>query len=425
MEPESMQQLWIYVDESDSRYGRSVASRVLEALRAAGCPGATMLRGIGGFGVHRVIHSDLIADVPSHLPLIITCIDRADRIAQVLPTLRELVTEGLITITPVQVVMSSHRPVAPFPRHLTVADVMSHDVASVTPDTPVAEIVGLLVDRALRALPVLDDDARVVGIVTDGDLLARGGTTLPLRLQQLLPIGERAAEVAALASQPQRAADLMTPAPVTIPTTTPLAQAAALMAERDLKRLPVTAADGRLAGIVSRSDLLKTVAEGLRQRPDQPLRLPDGAPATVAALMIADVPTVHRDTPLADALDRLLETEKRRVVVIDDERHVVGIITDGDVLRRAATRVQAGALRRLATWFSGGGRPEGVELAAKGRAASDIMTSPVITVTPETPTAVAIQQMMAHRIKRLPVVNEQGQLIGMVGRAAVLGALRD
>lgn len=423
METGTTQQVWIYIDESDSHHGRSVSQRILTTLRAAGCPGATVLRGVGGFGVHGVVHSDLLVDVPSHLPLVITFIDRADRVAAVLPMLRELVTEGLITITPVEVIQHSRREGGPFPQHLTVADVMTRNVAHVTTETPVAEVVSLLIDRTLRALPVVDDEGRVVGIITDGDLLARGGTTLPLRLQQLLPLGERAAQVASLAEQPLRATELMTRDPVTLTATTPLAQAAAVMADHDLKRLPVVDTTGRLVGMVSRYDLLKTVAEGLRQRPEQPLRLADGSSSTVGGLMITDVPTVHRTTPLAETLDRLLETEKRRVIVVDNDRRVVGIITDGDVLRRAARRVQGSALQRLANWFSGGTRPEGLEVAAKGRTAGEVMTSPVVTVTPETPTAKAIQLMMTHKVKRLPVSDADGRLVGMIGRAAVLSAL--
>lgn len=423
MENVTTQQIWIYIDEGDSHHGRAVSQRLLDTLRAAGCPGATVLRGIGGYGVHGVIHSDLIVDLPGHLPLVITCIDRADRIAAVLPTLRELVTEGMIAITPVEVIQHSHREGGPFPRHLSVADVMTRDVARVSPDSPIAEVVGQFIDRGLKALPVIDDNRHIVGIITDGDLLTRGGMNLPMRLQQMLPIGKRAAQVAALAAQPQRAADLMTRDPVTLPAATPLAQAAAVMADRNLKRLPVVDATHRLVGMVSRYDLLKTVAEGLRQRPEQLLRLVDGSPATVGEIMLIDVPTVHRETSLAETLDRLLESEKRRVVVVDDDQRVVGIITDGDVLRRAARRVQGSALQRLADWFGGGTRPEGIEVAAKGRVAAEIMTSPVMTVTPETPTAEAIRLMMLHTIKRLPVVDASGRLIGMIGRAALLSAL--
>jgi CBS domain-containing protein len=270
---------------------------------------------------------------------------------------------------------------------------------------------------------VVDAERRVVGIITDGDLLARGGMDLSVELQRALPLDQRAAGLAPLADRPHRAADVMTPAPITLPATTPLAEAAAVLADRNLKRLPVIDGDGRLAGMVSRSDLLKTVAEGLRQRPETPLTLPAGAPATAAAIMLREVPTVHRDTPLAETLDRLLETPKRRVVVVDDENRVVGIITDGDVIRRAARRVRPGALRSLVTWLGGGKRPEGLEVAARGRTAADIMSSPVVTVALDTPIGEVIRVMMANRIKRLPVVDADGRLAGLVGRAGVLAAL--
>ncbi len=423
MQQETCQQVWIYIDESDRLRGRALSLRILDTLREAGCPGATILRGVGGYGIHGVVHTDIAVELPSHLPLIITFVDRAERVARVLPTLRELVSEGMITITPVTVVQVSHRPAGPFPRHLTVADVMSRDVARVQLDTPASEIVRLLIDRALRSVPVVDAGQRVVGIITDGDLLSRGATTLPLRLKQLLPIEARSERVASLAAKPQRAADLMTPNPVTLPENVSLAQAAAVMNDHNLKRLPVVDASGRLIGMVSRLDLLKTVAEGVRQRPEQPLKLPQGAPATVGELTITDVPTVYRDTPLTETLDRLLETEKRRVVVIDEDRRVVGIITDGDVLRRAGRRVQPGAIQRLAAWFAGGERPEGLEVAAQGRTAADVMSSPVFTVTPATPISEAIRLMMTYKIKRLPVVDSEGRLVGMIGRAAVLSAL--
>jgi CBS domain-containing protein len=195
------------------------------------------------------------------------------------------------------------------------------------------------------------------------------------------------------------------------------------MANRDLKRLPVVDEQGRLVGMVSRSDLLTTVAEGQRQRPAEPLVLPAGAPALVGEMMLRDVPTVHRDTPLVTTIERLLETAKRRVVVVDDAGQVVGIITDGDVLRRAAQRDRPGALRSLLDWFSGKRQPDGVELATAGRTAADVMTSPVVTVAPDTSLAEAIRLMIAHRIKRLPVVAADGRLVGIVGRAGALAAL--
>ncbi len=417
------QQVWIFIGESDQWHGRPLSMALLETLKRHGIAGGTVLRGIAGYGAHSFIHTAALVELSSDLPVVVTFVDRADRIARVMPEIQAMVTEGLITSLPVEVLKYASRVIGPFPPRLTVADVMSRDVARVRPDTPAAEIVAQLIDRALRAVPVVDDDGRVVGIITDGDLLSRGATDLPLALQQELPQAERAAAAAALAGQPHTAADLMTREPVTLPATTPLAQAAAAMAERGLKRIPVVDAGGRLVGMVSRSDLLKTVAEGLRERPAAPLQLPDGTPASVGAIMSHDVPTVRPETPLAETLESLLESEKRRVVVVDADRRVIGIITDGDVLRRAARRVRPGALGALAAWLGGGARPEGLELTAQGRTAADIMSSPALTVPADAPISDAIRLMMAHRIKRIPVVDAGGRLVGLVGRAAVLAAL--
>jgi CBS domain-containing protein len=417
------QQVWIFLGESDQWHGRPLSLALLELLKRNGIAGGTVLRGIAGYGAHSFIHTASLVELSSDLPIVVTFVDRADRIARVMPDILEMVREGLITTTTVEVIKYTSRAIGPFPAHLTVADVMTRQVVSVRPDTPVAEIVALLIDHALRSAPVVDAANRVIGIITDGDLLTRGATELPLALQRELSLAERAATIEILAAHPHIAADLMTPNPITLPETTPLAEAAAVMADRGLKRIPVVDAQQRLVGMVSRSDLLATVAEGLRQRPATPFRQPDGAPKTVGEIMITDVPTVQPNTPLAETLDRLLETDKRRVIVVDGERRVIGIITDGDVMRRAAKRVRPGALRALAAWFGGGARLPGLEVAAEGRTAADVMTSPVVTLLTDAPIADAVRLMMAHRIKRIPVVDADGRLVGMVGRAEVLAAL--
>jgi CBS domain-containing protein len=417
------QQVWIFLGESDQWHGRPLSLALLELLKRNGIAGGTVLRGIAGYGAHSFIHTASLVELSSDLPIIVTFVDRPDRIARVMPDIMEMVREGLITTTPVEVIKYTSRAIGPFPAHLTVADIMTRQVVSVRPDTPVARIVELLIDRALRSAPVVDEENRVIGIITDGDLLTRGATELPLALQRELSLAERAATIETLAAHPHTAADLMTPNPITLPETTPLAEAAAVMADRGLKRIPVVDAQNRLVGMVSRSDLLATVAEGLRQRPATPIRQPDGAPKTVGEIMITDVPTVQPDTPLAETLDRLLETDKRRVIVVDGERRVVGIITDGDVMRRAAKRVRPGALRALAAWFGGGARPPGLEVAAEGRTAADVMTSPVVTLPTNAPIADAVRLMMAHKIKRIPIIDADGRLVGMVGRAGVLAAL--
>jgi CBS domain-containing protein/PII-like signaling protein len=417
------QQLWIYIGEGDSLNGRSVAQQIVEALRDAGCPGATVLRGVAGFGTHQVIHSEVGIEIASHLPLLITLIDRADRIALVMPRLRDLVREGMIAVSPVEVVFRSPREGGPFPRHLSVADVMTRDVARVAPDDPVRHILGLMIERGVRAVPVVDAGGHVAGIITDSDLLRRGAQSLSLRLQRILPLSERAAHAEALAAQPQAAADLMTPSPQTISEHMPLAQAAAVMVGHDRKRMPVVNYAGQLVGMVSRYDLLRTVAEGLRQRPDENLPIPEGAPSTVGDVMIVGPKTVRADAPVAEALDALLQSPMRRVAVVDENGGVLGIVTDGDVLRRASRRLTPSALSQLAAWLSAGKGPSALQVEGYGRLVSETMSSPAITVRADAPVSAAIRLMMAHKIKALPAVDADGKFVGLIGRAGVLTAL--
>jgi len=64
--------------------------------------------------------------------------------------------------------------------------------------------------------------------------------------------------------------------------------------------------------------------------------------------------------------------------------------------------------------------PPELELALKNQVAASVMSSPVITVTPDTPVSAAVELKIARRIKRLPVVDADHRLVGMVGRAALL-----
>ncbi|WP_129630646.1 DUF190 domain-containing protein [Candidatus Oscillochloris fontis] len=417
------QQLWIYITESDTHRGRSTAMQIIEALREAGCPGATVLRGVAGYGGHHVLHSELAIEVASHLPLVITVIDHAERIAQVLPTLRALVHDGMITITPVEVVHVCHRERDPFPRHLMVGDVMSRAVVSVYPDDSLSTIVSLLIERRLRALPVIDNERRVVGIITDGDLLNRGTQGLSVRLQRCLPLTMQMTEATDLETHPQTAADLMTPNPETLPEQMPLAQAATVMSGHDRKRMPVVGPGGVLVGMVSRYDLLKTVAEGMRQHPEEAIHLPEGAPATIADLMITTSATVLTDAPVVEVLNALMLSPLRRVVVLDSNHTVQGIITDGDVLRRASRRMQPSALGRLVAWLSVSKAPAAIQVEGYDRMASEIMSCPAITIRADASVAEGVRLMMAHKVKSLPVINAYGAFVGMVNRSGLLAAL--
>ena len=138
---------------------------------------------------------------------------------------------------------------------LLVRDVMTTSVATARVDTPFKEIVRLLAERGVSALPVVDERDRLVGVVSEADLLLkeeyRGGE-LPRSFIHPKRLRMTRAKV-----EGDVAAELMTTPVITIGPDASLVEAAKVMAARQVKRLPVTDADGALIGIVSRADLVK------------------------------------------------------------------------------------------------------------------------------------------------------------------------
>ncbi|MGW2559439.1 CBS domain-containing protein [Streptomyces sp. NPDC001514] len=135
----------------------------------------------------------------------------------------------------------------------TVNDVMTRTVVAVAPDAPFKEIVATMEQWKVTALPVLEGEGRVVGVVSEADLLAKGelrGSDQGM-IEQMRRLDDTAKAGAVMAR------DLMTTPAVTIRAGASLPQAARVMARHQVKRLPVVDADGILQGIVSRADLLK------------------------------------------------------------------------------------------------------------------------------------------------------------------------
>ena len=145
----------------------------------------------------------------------------------------------------------------------TVQGVMTASVVAVREDADFKEMVTAMRSRRISAFPVIDAACRVIGVVSEADLLVKEATPGPppglVRLAWMLRERSKAAGVTA--------AEVMTRPAVTIGEDASVADAARLMQSRRVKQLPVVDDDGRLRGIVSRADVLSVF-----ERPDAEIR---------------------------------------------------------------------------------------------------------------------------------------------------------
>lgn len=412
------QKVTIYIGESDRWGQKPLYMAILEMLKSEDCAGATVTRGLAGFGAHSRIKTARIVDLSSDLPLEIVWVDDPARIARVMPRLTEMVAEGLITCEEVEVIAYGYRELRALRTSTPVHDIMRREVQSVAPDMPVADAVEMLIGKPYRALPVTDENRRVVGILTDGDLLARLG--LPnASIQRELSRTELRRQFETLRAGKQIVQDLMTTPVFTVMDETPVAEAVRLMTQRGIKRLPVVDREGRLVGMVSRLDVLRALAQPVvKAMPEQ--EVVPGRYSRVGEIMLANAPTVPADAPLNVVVDLLVSAGQRRVVVVDSDRRVMGIITDGDLLQRSAETERPDLLRSLAARMSLG---SSATLTLAPRTAADVMTRNPVTTTPEAELLDALRLLLDHRVKRLPVVDREGRLVGIIGRGEILRAL--
>ncbi|MFY9780684.1 MAG: DUF190 domain-containing protein [Candidatus Baltobacteraceae bacterium] len=110
--------LRIFVGERDRWKGQPLYTAIVEVLRKRGFAGATVFKGIEGFGGHSVIHAARVIDMATELPVLIEVVDSEEKIRAVLPTLDEMIREGLVTLEAVEVIRywtGGSRPAQPEP----------------------------------------------------------------------------------------------------------------------------------------------------------------------------------------------------------------------------------------------------------------------------------------------------------------------
>jgi len=152
---------------------------------------------------------------------------------------------------------------------MRVVDAMTTDIVSVRSDTPILAIVNLLLKYRISAVPVLNDNGAVIGMISEGDLMPRDESERGQRRDlwlRMLAEGEDVGDeyLQHLASDKRLARDIMVTPVIAIEEDADLVAAAERMSQRRVKRLPVVR-DGHIVGIISRADLVRAVARGGRE----------------------------------------------------------------------------------------------------------------------------------------------------------------
>ena len=144
-------------------------------------------------------------------------------------------------------------------------DVMTTNVITVEPDTSVQELATLLSDRGISGVPVVDRDNRLVGVVSEGDLLHRAETGTERRTQRRRSrwldnfASDQAAARDYVIAHGRTVREIMTRDVISVSDTTELADIATLLETRRIRRVPVVR-DGQLVGIISRANLVRALA---------------------------------------------------------------------------------------------------------------------------------------------------------------------
>jgi PII-like signaling protein len=96
--------LRIFIGESDRWHGKPLYEEIVKRVRSEGIAGATVLRGVEGFGADSRLHTSRILRLSEDLPVVIEIVDTPERIDEILPVLDEMIGEGLVTVERVQVI---------------------------------------------------------------------------------------------------------------------------------------------------------------------------------------------------------------------------------------------------------------------------------------------------------------------------------
>ena len=136
-------------------------------------------------------------------------------------------------------------------------DIMTTQVFSVNRTTPVMEVAELMAEKTVSGIPVLEEDGKVAGIISEKDFLSHMGSRDKTHFMAVVAECLKGKGCVAMPIRSQKAEDIMTSPAVTVKEDTSVIEIANLFTEKNINRVPVINEEGRLKGIVSRADIVR------------------------------------------------------------------------------------------------------------------------------------------------------------------------
>lgn len=412
----------IFTDEEARYHGAALHEEIVRYILGLKIAARCMVtRCMAGCYENGEIATQTVLVASFNMPVMIKIILPSAQVDEVLPTLEKMVEEGIVTVQEVNIYCHKTRKRL-IPRHLKVKDIMTPDPATALTTSPVSDVVHLLLSSTFTGVPVVDRNCNPVGVISQGDLIYRGG--MPVRLGLLAESGSENLKVILEALSVKKAQEIMSPA-VCIRENEPLTEAVDLMLRQGLKRLPVTDERGRLTGILSRMDIFRTISE---KSPDwnsfQKQNIPVGNLRYVSDIMRRDIHTVLPDTPVDEVLNIIDSNDIQRVAVVDQDGIFIGIISDRNLLM-AFSDQKEGIWEYFASRLPFGQRvhkDREFSRTLRSKTAAEVMKGAPVTILEDATVDEAIRLMTEKILKRLPVVDGEGRFKGMISRESLLRA---
>jgi len=411
----------IYSNEEARCKGKPLPEAVLQYLRglkiAARC---IVMRGIEGGYENGEVATQNILVLSFNMPLKIEIVLPSAELDLVLPSLEEMVGEGIVAIREIE--LRSHQTRKRLlPRQIRVKDLMTASPSRVSPSTSLSEVTRLMLSSIFNGVPVVDNEDRPIGIITQEDLICRA--KMPMRLGLLAESGRERVDTVLDSLQSGKAEEIMTRPVVFVEEDGFATEAVNLMIEKGLKRLPVLDKKGKLAGMLSRVDIFSAI---MKASPDwkafQKNRITVENLRLVSDIMRRDTNAVSPETSVEEIIRIIDSDDIQRVAVLEKDGTFLGLISDRDLLATFSD-THTGIwdyFVSIVPFTERGRQQKEVRELLRKKTAAEVMKTDLITVNEDTTLEEAIRLMTEKALKRIPVVDPDRKFKGMISRDEIL-----